>query len=120
LGQKQTFSQCNRHVRFASECVAKLFAAMQSRNNRIRLNDALNQCCTHAFVLESLLLILAAKIVLQHIPSKSRQFGSVSSLSAKGQKQTSARLFNHLTCRGEQLVVQPRQLAQSMNSLYRR
>jgi hypothetical protein len=44
----------------------KLFAAMQSRNNRIRLNGVFNRYCTVAFVLESLLLVLTAKVVLQH------------------------------------------------------
>jgi hypothetical protein len=55
-----------RDVRFKPECVAKLFAAMQSRNNRIQLNGALNQYWTLAFVLEPLLLVLTAKIVWQH------------------------------------------------------
>jgi hypothetical protein len=51
-------------VLFTPECVAKLFAALRSRNNRIRLDGALNQCCAFAFVLESILLVLAVKIVL--------------------------------------------------------
>jgi hypothetical protein len=55
-----------RDVRSYLDCVAKLFAALRSRNNRIRLNGALNQCCAFAFVLESILLILVVKIVLQH------------------------------------------------------
>jgi hypothetical protein len=50
----------------SADCVAKLFAALRESNNRIRLNDVLNQCCALAFVLESTLLILIAKIVLQH------------------------------------------------------
>jgi hypothetical protein len=56
----------SRDVRFASDCVAKLFAALREGNNRIHLNDILNQCCALAFVLESILLFLAVKIVLQH------------------------------------------------------
>jgi hypothetical protein len=48
------------------DCVAKLFAALQASNNRIRLNDFLNQCCALVSVLESILLILVVKIVLQH------------------------------------------------------
>ena len=41
-----------RDVRSYLDCVAKLFAALRSRNNRIRLNGALNQCCAFAFVFE--------------------------------------------------------------------
>ena len=51
--------------------VAKLFAALRSRNNRIRLSSALNQCCVLAFVLKSILLVFVVKIVLQHIRGKS-------------------------------------------------
>ena len=58
--------QCNSACPLCADCVAKLFAALRSRNNRIRLNGALNQCCAFAFVLESILLILVVKIVLQH------------------------------------------------------
>ena len=58
-------------VRYWSECGAKLFAALRSRNNRIRLSSALNQCCALAFVLESILLVFVVKIVLQHIRSNS-------------------------------------------------
>jgi hypothetical protein len=49
-----------------ADCVAKLFAALRESNNRIRLKDILNQCCALAFVLESILLFLAVKIVSQH------------------------------------------------------
>src|SRR5450759_3443487 len=52
------------------DCVAKLFAALREGNNRIRLNDVLNQCCALAFVLKSILLILIVKIVLQHNPTE--------------------------------------------------
>jgi hypothetical protein len=48
----------------SADCVAKLFAVLRESNNRIRLNDVLNQCCVLAFVLESILLILIVKIVL--------------------------------------------------------
>src|ERR1017187_8263863 len=57
---------------FTPDCVAKLFAALRESNNRIRLNDVLNLCCALAFVLESILLILIVKIVLQHNPPESR------------------------------------------------
>jgi hypothetical protein len=60
-----------RNVRFRSECVAKLFAALRSRNDRIRLDGTLNQCCAFAFAFESILPVLAVKIVLQHIRGKS-------------------------------------------------
>jgi hypothetical protein len=55
------------NVRFCGECVAKLFAALRTRNNRIRLDGAVNQYCALAFILESILLVWDAKIVLQHI-----------------------------------------------------
>jgi hypothetical protein len=60
------------HVRFTPDCVAKVFAALRERNNRIRLNASLNQYCVSAFVLESMLLDLVVKIVLQHYPPESR------------------------------------------------
>ncbi len=53
------------------DCVAKLFAALRESKNRIRLNGTLNQGCALVFVLESILLVLVAKIVLQHIRGKS-------------------------------------------------
>jgi len=55
-------------VRSAPECVAKLDAGGRARNIRIRSNLALNQYCVFVSVLESMLLILVVKIVLQHIP----------------------------------------------------
>jgi hypothetical protein len=60
-----------RSVRFRGECVAKLFAALRTRNNRIRLDGAVNQYCALAFILESILLVWDAKIVLQHIRGQS-------------------------------------------------
>src|SRR5437016_11427520 len=44
-------------VRFYPDCVAKLFAALRERNNRISPNSALNQCCVSAFVRETILLV---------------------------------------------------------------
>ena len=74
-----------RNVRCYSECVAKLFAALRSRNNRIRLDGTLNQCCALAFVIESILLVLVVKIVLQHIHSNSGHLRGRSGLSANCQ-----------------------------------
>src|SRR6516165_4396624 len=54
-------------VRFRLECVAKLFAKLRTSNYRIRLNGVLNRCCAFGLILESILLILVVKIVLQHI-----------------------------------------------------
>jgi hypothetical protein len=78
LGHKRTFAVQKgmsalppNVLQKTPECVAKLFAALRSRNTRIRLNGALIQCCTLAFVLESLLRVLPAKIVLQHNPPES-------------------------------------------------
>jgi hypothetical protein len=59
------------HVRFARDCVAKLLAALRKSNYRIQLNDVLNRCCAPVLVLESILLDLVAKIVLQHNPRES-------------------------------------------------
>src|SRR5260370_22128080 len=53
-------------VRFTPDCVAKLFAALRKSNYRIRLNRVLNRCCAPVLVLESILLNLVVKIVLQH------------------------------------------------------
>jgi hypothetical protein len=50
-------SQKQSNVRFRGECVAKLFAALRTRNNRIRLDGAVNQYCALAFILESILLV---------------------------------------------------------------
>jgi hypothetical protein len=60
------------NVRSTPECVAKLFAALRASNNRIQLSGVLNLCCVLMLVLESILLILVVKIVLQHIPLESR------------------------------------------------
>ncbi|MGE5774018.1 MAG: hypothetical protein ACM3Z4_18640, partial [Hyphomicrobiales bacterium] len=54
--------------------VAKVFAALRERNNRIRLNASLNQYCVSAFVLESMLLDLVVEIVLQHYPLESGHY----------------------------------------------
>jgi hypothetical protein len=58
---------------YRGECVAKLFAALQERNYRIRPNSTLNRYCAPALVLESILLNLVAKIVLQHIQRVERK-----------------------------------------------
>jgi hypothetical protein len=71
LGQKRKSSERANVFRFASECVAKLFAALLASNNRIPLRGVLNRCCAFGLALESILLILVVKIVLQHIPSES-------------------------------------------------
>ena len=54
-----------------SDCVAKPFAALRASNNRIQLNGTLNQCCALVCILESILLILVVKILLQHNHLKS-------------------------------------------------
>ena len=51
---------------FSADCVAKLFAALQTRNYRIRLHGVLNRCCALAYELELILRALTLKIVLQH------------------------------------------------------
>src|SRR5207244_121781 len=63
-----------------ADCVAKLFVALRERNNRIRVNASLNQYCVSAFVLESMLLDLVVKIVLQH----NRHFASIQTCSFNG------------------------------------
>ena len=54
------------------DCVAKLDDKPSARNNRIMAHKVLNQDCALAPALESILLILASKIVLQHNPPQSR------------------------------------------------
>src|SRR5512139_3817699 len=71
FGPKADMSWCTANVRFRGDCVAKVFAALRERNNRIRLNASLNQYCVSAFVLESMLLDLVVKIVLQHYRGQS-------------------------------------------------
>src|SRR5512143_3205140 len=71
VGPKADVGLCAAHVRFRGDCVAKVFAALRERNNRIRLNASLNQYCVSAFVLESMLLDLVVKIVLQHYRTQS-------------------------------------------------
>jgi hypothetical protein len=44
---------------------------LRKHNNRIRLNGVLNQYCVPVIVLDSMLLDLVMKIVLQHNPFKS-------------------------------------------------
>jgi hypothetical protein len=66
LGSKADIMPSLGHVRLAGDCVAKLFAAPRRSNYRIRLNAVLNRCCAPVLVLESILLNLVAKIVLQH------------------------------------------------------
>jgi hypothetical protein len=53
-------------VRFRVDCVAKLDDEPLARNNRIVAHRFLNQHCALASALESILLVLAPKIVLQH------------------------------------------------------
>jgi hypothetical protein len=67
LGQKADILRCSDDVRFAPECVAKLFAARRASNNRIEANKPLNQYCALAVDIESMLRGRALKIVLQHI-----------------------------------------------------
>src|SRR5262245_57529309 len=68
---------CRRHqglprdVRFTPECVAKLFAALRARNNRIRVGGTTNQHCAFSSAVESIFRQQPLKIVLQHIPSES-------------------------------------------------
>jgi hypothetical protein len=71
FGSKTDILQCNRHVRFTPERVAKLFAALRASNNRIEANGPLNQYCALAVDIESMLRGRALKIVLQHIPPES-------------------------------------------------
>src|SRR3974390_3375594 len=62
---------CTDRLNAHPECVAKLFAKLRTSNYRIRLNGVLNRCCAFGLILESILLILVVKIVLQHIPPES-------------------------------------------------
>jgi hypothetical protein len=59
------------HVCFTLECVAKLFAALRARNNRILVDGATNQRCALSSDVESMFRQQPLKIVLQHIPLES-------------------------------------------------
>jgi hypothetical protein len=63
------FGACS--VRFPGECVAKLFAALRARNNRILVDGATNQRCALSSDVESMFRQQPLKIVLQHIPGQS-------------------------------------------------
>src|SRR5262245_55864077 len=58
-------------VRYGHECVAKLFAALRARNNRILVNGATNQRCAFSSDVESMFREQPLKIVLQHIRHES-------------------------------------------------
>jgi hypothetical protein len=68
----------------STRMLQKLFANLRTSNHRIRLNDVLNRCCALGLVLESILLILVVKIVLQHIlpDSGHRHLGTLCHKSA--------------------------------------
>src|SRR5262245_3113859 len=66
VGTHRRFNDVRSYVRSWGDCVAKLFAALQRSNYRIRLSAVLNRCCAPVLALESILLNLVAKIVLQH------------------------------------------------------
>jgi hypothetical protein len=66
LGSGADITRLLSNVRFIPDCVAKLFTPLRRGNYRIQLNAVLNQCCAPVLVLESILLNLVAKIVLQH------------------------------------------------------
>src|SRR5215468_7129844 len=51
---------------------------MRKSNYRIPLNGVLNRYCALVLVLESILLNLVVKIVLQHIPPESGQIADIS------------------------------------------
>jgi hypothetical protein len=72
LGHSQALRASIRDVRFTPECVAKLFAALRARNNRILVDGATNQRCALSSDVESMFRQQPLKIVLQHIPPESR------------------------------------------------
>src|SRR6266540_7470442 len=86
ISRSASLLQCMSPV--VGDSVAKPFAASQTRNYRIPLNDFLNRCCAPVLVLESILLILLAKIVLQHNRGQSGQHLLTKSLSAHGPEET--------------------------------
>src|SRR5262245_26673293 len=66
FGTKAKSTDVRSYVSFQGVCVAKLQDKPSPRNNRIMAHKFLNQHCALASALESILLILAPKIVLQH------------------------------------------------------
>jgi hypothetical protein len=66
FGPFRPFAATPKNVRYRGDCVAKLDDKPLARNNRIVAHKFLNQHCALASALESMLLVLAPKIVLQH------------------------------------------------------
>jgi hypothetical protein len=92
LNQLKTFSSVSLVL---ADCVAKLYAALRTRNNRIQSSGALNRSCVLAQVLESMLRILVAKIVLQHNRPK-RDLGGCQQLrQLLGAKRTTSARAEH-------------------------
>src|SRR5262245_42751529 len=93
--------------RYQGECVAILFAAVRERNYRIRQNTISKRCCAPSPVLESILLNLVVKIVLQRIPSQSgadmpdRPLGAITAVS---NRRKASRSFEDLVGEREQLA----------------
>jgi hypothetical protein len=68
LDQKRTFCDAGA---MSALSVAKLFAALRARNNRILVDGATNQRCALSSDVESMFRQQPLKIVLQHIPPES-------------------------------------------------
>src|SRR5262245_43271955 len=88
-------------VCYSLDCVATLFAALRTRNYRIRLNGVLNRCCALVHNLESILRAQALKIVLQHNPLGSRHRADASALRLRVNTGHLV-LFDHLIHAREQ------------------
>src|SRR4029450_11934743 len=67
FGSKADIRTAKSHVRFTLECVAKLFAALRARNNRILVDGGTDQRCAFSSDVESMFRQQPLQIVLQHI-----------------------------------------------------
>jgi len=84
-------------VRSCPDIVAKLDAALRTRNNRIQSGGVLNQRCALVPILESTLRILVAKIVLQQYRPESGQKFAAAGAGAMGQNRIYAVQQGHLS-----------------------
>jgi hypothetical protein len=100
-------------VGFRGECVAKLFAALRARNNRILQADATNRHCAFSSDVESIFRQLPLKILLQHITADN---GSIASLLRSALSEIRAGQRRRLAAKNRDMVAMkmtPAQIAEA-------
>ena len=88
IGTKLPFAALQDHGSCWRDCVAKLLAALRTRNYRIQMDGVFES--TLRACAQSILLILVVKIVLQHIPWHTGNHLNLLSISADDTLRTSA------------------------------